>query len=185
MNTAARDPVDIKIGHVFDVLDADRDGYVEWADYQSLLDRHGAMYGAAANDRRVTALTAAYTMLWLEFLRHAHAEDDRLGRDEYIAANRAASIDTSRMSMTEGVPHAVFDLIDGDDDHQISRSEFSRYVKDVWRITAPDAMDTFEALDTDGDGLISRNEFILAVREFFLSTDLQAPGSLFFGHLDR
>ncbi|WP_225830824.1 EF-hand domain-containing protein [Streptomyces sp. NK08204] len=183
--TAPRDPVDIKIGHVFDALDVDRDGYVEWADYESLIDRHVEGYGLARNDRRVSALMAAYTMLWLEFLRHADAEGDRLGKDEYIAANRAASIDTSRMSMTEGVPHAVFDLIDADDDHQMSRSEFSRYVKDVWRITAPDAVDTFDALDTDGDGLISRNEFILAVRQFFFSPDLDAPGSLFFGHLGR
>ena len=79
----------------------------------------------------------------------------------------------------------LFDLIDADDDHQMSRDEFSRYVRDVWRISRPDAMDTFDALDTDGDGLISRNEFILAVRQFFFSPDLEAPGSLFFGHLGR
>ena len=72
-----------------------------------------------------------------------------------------------------------FDL--SDDDHQMSRSEFSRYVKDVWRITAADVTNTFDALDTDGDGLISRNEFILAVREFYFSPRPQTPGSLLFG----
>ncbi|WP_406513195.1 EF-hand domain-containing protein [Streptomyces sp. NBC_00161] len=185
MTTAARDPVDIRIGHIFDALDADQDGFVEWGDYQRLLERHTAVFGAAGNDRRITALAAAYTMLWLEFLRHADTEGDRLSRDEYIAASRAASIDTSRMSMTEGVPHAVFDLIDADDDHQMSRSEFSRYVKDVWRINAPDVTHTFDALDTDGDGLISRNEFILVVREFYFSPRPQTPVSLLFGRPGR
>ena len=104
---ATRDPLDMKIGKVFDALDADRDGYVEWADYESLVDRHMVAYRLAENDRRVTALAAVYAMLWLEFLRHAGADGDRLGKREYIAANRAVSIDTSRMSMTEGVPHAV------------------------------------------------------------------------------
>ena len=38
-------------------------------------------------------------------------------------------------------------------------------------------------MDTDEDNVISRQEFIRAVREFFYSPDLDAPGSLFFGHL--
>ncbi|MFQ3555981.1 hypothetical protein QZN11_04100 [Streptomyces gramineus] len=31
--------------------------------------------------------------------------------------------------------------------------------------------------------LISRHEFIRLVREFYLSNDPDAPGSLFFGHI--
>ncbi|MEU0007940.1 EF-hand domain-containing protein [Streptomyces sp. NPDC006314] len=44
-------------------------------------------------------------------------------------------------------------------------------------------MDSFTKLDTDGDGVISRQEFIRAIREHFLSTDPDAPGSPFFGHV--
>ncbi|MGW1438643.1 hypothetical protein ACWD7M_25760 [Streptomyces griseus] len=53
--------------------------------------------------------------------------------------------------------------------------------RDMWQISAPEALESFTKLDTDGDGTISRHEFIRAVREYFLSHDPHAPGSVFFG----
>ncbi|WP_407652784.1 EF-hand domain-containing protein [Amycolatopsis cynarae] len=72
--------------------------------------------------------------------------------------------------MVEGVPHAIFDIVDGDGDNTISKSEFKQLL-DVWGVSAPDAMATFMRLDTDGDGVISRHEYIRAIREFFYSPD--------------
>jgi EF-hand domain pair len=76
-----------------------------------------------------------------------------------------------------------FDAIDADGDNEIGKDEFARFLRDVWKSDAPDAMDSFTLLDTDGDGAISRHEFIRAVREHFLSTGPDAPGSLSFGHI--
>ncbi|MFJ3192524.1 EF-hand domain-containing protein [Streptomyces griseoviridis] len=85
--------------------------------------------------------------------------------------------------MTEGGGHAIFDVIDVNGDNEISKDEFARFLRDVWKSDEPDAMDMFAKLDTDGDGAISRQEFIRVVREHFLSNDPDAPGSLFFGHV--
>ncbi|WP_256220676.1 EF-hand domain-containing protein [Streptomyces sp. CC53] len=120
-------------------------------------------------------------MQWFELLRHADGAD-RLSKEQFQTAIRAVSVDTSRFNMVEGVPHAIFDIMDTDGDNTISKAEFKKYL-DVWGITDPGAMDTFHELDLDGDGEISRQEFIRAVREFFYSQDLEAPGSLFFGRL--
>ncbi|MFJ9030968.1 EF-hand domain-containing protein [Streptomyces sp. NPDC102274] len=183
MATATIDPITAKLEQMFDATDTDTDGYVDWTDYQRLIDRYLSAYKIDRKDRRAHALTAAYQMYWMELLRHADG-NDRLNKEQYHHANRATSVDTSRFNMVEGVPHAVFDVMDVDGDNTINKAEFQKYL-DVWGVSDPDAMDTFMRLDTDGDGVISRHEFIRAVREFFYSPDLDAAGSLLFGHLTK
>ncbi|MEV5972950.1 EF-hand domain-containing protein [Streptomyces sp. NPDC051921] len=183
MATATTDPISIKLDQLFAATDTDGDGYVDWSDYQRLVDRYLAGYKIDKNDRRAQALLISYQMQWAELLRHADGVN-RLSKEQYHSASRAASVDTSRFNMVEGVPHAVFDIMDTDGDNTISKAEFKQYL-DVWNITDPGAMDTFAQLDTDGDGCISRMEFIRAVREFFYSSDLDAPGSLIFGRLSH
>ncbi|MGA5086076.1 EF-hand domain-containing protein [Streptomyces pseudogriseolus] len=183
MTTTAADPITVKLDRMFAATDTDtdNDGYVEWKDYQRLVDRYLSTYKIDKADRRTQALLVAYQMQWAELLRHADGVD-RLSKEQYQSASRAASVDTSRFNMVEGVPHAVFDIMDTDGDNTISKAEFQQYLK-VWDITDPGAMDTFVQLDADGDGFISRQEFLRAVREFFYSPDLEAPGSLVFGRL--
>lgn len=177
------DPITIKLDALFSATDNDQDGYVDWSDYQRLVDRYLSTYKIDKSDRRAQALLIMYQMQWAEMLRHVNG-DGRLSKEQYHHASRAASVDTSRFNMVEGVPHAIFDIMDTDGDNSISKAEFKQYLK-VWDVTDPGAMDTFAELDIDGDGAISRQEFIRAVREFFYSPDLEAPGSLFFGRLSR
>ncbi|MFF0448087.1 EF-hand domain-containing protein [Streptomyces sp. NPDC004609] len=183
MATATTDPISIKLDQLFAAIDTNNDGYVDWSDFQHLVDRYLSTYKIDKSDRRAQALLISYQMQWAELLRHADGAN-RLSKEQYHFASRAASVDTSRFNMVEGVPHAVFDIMDTDGDNTISKAESKKYLE-VWNVTDPGAMDTFAMLDTDGDGSISRQEFIRAVREFFYSPDLEAPGSLFFGHLSR
>ncbi|MFE5732802.1 EF-hand domain-containing protein [Streptomyces sp. NPDC056528] len=181
MATATADPITVKLDRLFDSTDTDGDGYVDWSDHQRIVDRYLSTYEIDKSDRRAQALLISYRMQWGELLRHADGAD-RLSREEYHLATRAVSVDTSRFNMVEGVPHAVFDIMDVDGDNVIGRSEFKKYL-DVWGITDPSALDAFNELDLDGDGEISRQEFIRAAREFFYSPDLDAAGSLLFGRL--
>lgn len=183
MTTTAQDVITTKYARRFDTLDANNDGQVDWSDYQHLADRYIDAYKIGRDDRRARALQSFLQTYWLEMLRHAGVEADRLTKDQFITANRLASIDASRLNVTDGLGHVIFDVIDVDGDNEVSKAEFARFLRDVWRIEAPDAMDSFALLDTDGDGAISRQEFIRAVREHFLSDSPDAPGSLLFGHL--
>ncbi|NEA46816.1 EF-hand domain-containing protein [Streptomyces sp. SID10815] len=181
MATVATDLITMKLDRLFAATDTDSDGYVDWSDYQRLVDRYLSTYKIDKHDRRAHALLMSYQMQWVELLRHANGAD-RLSKEQFQTAIRAVSVDTSRFNMVEGVPHAIFDIMDTDFDNTISKDEFGQYLK-VWNISDPSALDTFFRLDTDGDGAISRHEFIRAVREFFYSPDPEAPGSLFFGSL--
>ncbi|MFD8749815.1 EF-hand domain-containing protein [Kitasatospora sp. NPDC059577] len=183
MATATPDLITAKLERTFQTMDANNDGYVDWSDYQKLADRYIQAYKLDKSDRRARALQTFCQIYWLELLRHAGVDADRLTKDQFVMANRLAVIDTSRLNVTEGGGHAIFDVIDVNGDNEISKDEFARFLRDVWKSEAPDAMDMFAKLDTDGDGAISRYEFIRAVREHFLSNDPDAPGSLFFGHV--
>ncbi|MGC5394252.1 EF-hand domain-containing protein [Streptomyces sp. DT20] len=183
MTAAAQDIVTIKLDRTFDTMDANHDGYVDWTDYQKLADRYIQAYKLGKDDRRARALQTFCQIFWLELLRHSGVDGDRLTKDQFITANRLAVIDTSRLNVTEGGGHAIFDVLDENGDNEISKDEFARFLRDVWKSDGPDAMDMFTKLDTDGDGAISRHEFIRAVREHFLSNDPDAPGGLFFGHV--
>ncbi|MCX5199826.1 EF-hand domain-containing protein [Streptomyces sp. NBC_00249] len=181
MTIAAQDVITIKLERNFDAMDANQDGYLDWSDYQKLADRYIKAYKLSKDDRRARALHAYFQTYWLELMRHAGAQQDRLSKGEFVTANRLASVDTSRLNLADGAGHVLFDVIDADEDNQISKDEFARLLKDVWQIDAP--MDTFYQLDTDGDGAISRMEFVRAIREHYLSDNPDAPGSLFFGHV--
>ncbi|CAL9676865.1 EF-hand domain-containing protein [Streptomyces sp. enrichment culture] len=181
MTTTAEDLITAKLERNFDALDANHDGYVDGSDYQALGDRYIQAYKLQKDDRRARAIQTFCQIYWLELLRHAGVQADKLTKEQFVTANRLAVIDTSRLNVTEGGGHAIFDVIDVDGDNEITKDEFARFLRDVWKSDAPDAMEAFTKLDTDGDGAISRYEFIRAVREHFLSNDPDAPGSMFFG----
>lgn len=183
MTAAAQDVITIKLERTFDQMDANEDGCLDWADYQKLADRYIRGYGLSSDDRRARALKTFCQIYWLELLRHAGVDGDRLTKDQYVVANRLAVLDSSRLNTTEMGGHVIFDIIDADGDNETSKDEFARLMRDVWKINSPEAMDLFTELDMDGDGAISRHEFIRAVREHFLSNDPDAPGSIFFGHV--
>ncbi|MEV7866871.1 EF-hand domain-containing protein [Streptomyces sp. NPDC088124] len=183
MTTMVQDVITTKLEREFDAMDANHDGYLDWTDYQQFADRYIQAYRLGKDDRRARALHSFCQTYWLELLRHAGVDGDRLTKEQFVTANRLAVIDTSRLNVTEGGGHVFFDVIDVDGDNEISKDEFARFLRDVRRIDAPEAMDSFTRLDTDGDGAISRHEFIRAIREHFLSHDPEAPGSLFFGRV--
>ncbi|WP_031073566.1 EF-hand domain-containing protein [Streptomyces sp. NRRL S-118] len=183
MTIAAQDFITTKLERTFEALDGNNDGYVDGSDYQKLADRLLEAYKLGKDDRRARALHAFVQTYWLELLRHIGAQENRLTKDQFVTAQYLASVDTSRLNMVEGSGHVIFDVIDVDGDNEISKAEFTRFLKDVWRSDSPEAMSMFSKLDTDGDGVISRQEFIRAQREHYLSGNPDAPGSLFFGHV--
>lgn len=183
MTIAAQDTITAKLERQFEMLDADKDGRVNAAEFAKIADRVITAYKLDRDDRRARALRAMNQMYWMELVRHSGAESDALTKDEFVMGNRLATIDTSRLNVTEGLAHATFDIMDTNGDNEISRDEFLRFQRDVWQVEAPEAMEVFAQVDMDGDGAISRMEFVRTVREYFMSMDPSAPGSMLFGRV--
>ncbi|MGW1513538.1 EF-hand domain-containing protein [Streptomyces sp. NPDC002394] len=183
MTTVANDVVSEKYGRLFDILDVDKDGYLNLADYQALADRFISAYKLDKTDQRARSLVMVLQVQWMELLRHANVDGDRLNRDQYVSASRLAAVDSSRINYVDGTGHAFFDVIDANGDNEISKEEFLRLLTDVWKVNDPAALDVFVRIDNDGDGAISRSEFIRTIREYYLSPDPEAPGSVIFGQI--
>ena len=183
MTDGADDPIAVKLGYLFGASDTDRDGFVDWSDYERLISRYLNGYGIVAEDRRAHALRAAYQMYWSELLRQVNGVD-RLSKEQFVVANQAAGVDRSRFPMADVVPQAIFDVMDTDADDAISKPEYKVFLE-AWGVSDLEALNVFLELDTDDDGRISRGEFIGAIRDFFTSPELDSPGSLFFGHIEH
>jgi Ca2+-binding EF-hand superfamily protein len=169
MASTTTDPVDTKIEAEFAKLDLNHDGYLDWSDYEVLVDRYRQTARVSEDDRRIKALRAFYQMHWLELLRHAGVDRDRLSKDQFIAATRQATSDTSRLDVTEVGGHVIFDLIDANGDGEISKEELTRYLQGVWQVDEAEAMYGFEALDRDKNQVISRDEFVSGIHEHLRS----------------
>jgi Ca2+-binding EF-hand superfamily protein len=181
LTTTAPDTLHQRIERIFDSLDGNHDGYVDWSDHQNLVDRYLSAYPIRRDDRRARALQSIHQMLWLELLRHAGAGEDRLLKKEFVAASRLATVDTSRLNAVEGLAHAIFDVADANGDNEITKDEFASLMREVWKVTASETSDAFALVDTDDDGTISRQEFLLATREYFHSNGQDAARSALFG----
>ncbi|MEU4152951.1 EF-hand domain-containing protein [Streptomyces sp. NPDC026659] len=182
MATTTADPLTRKYERVFKHLDADGNGYLERSDFASFVDRLAKEYKLTKNDQKVRAISTAFDMLWHELVRHADTNhDNRISEEEYISSVRRTVDDTTRFNATDALANSLFDIMDVDDDGQISKDEFIRLQQNVWGISVPDAIDTFIALDTDGDGHMSRQEAVRGCRQYFNSNSLDEPGSWFFG----
>ncbi len=176
MESTTTDP---KLGGLFTAIDNNSDGFVDWSDYDRLVNGYLDGFKVDRNSRKAHALHAVHQMFWCELVRHGDGKN-RMAKDQFVKALQSLAVDTSRFNMIEGVPHAIFDVMDTDDDNEISKDEFKKHLE-VWNITDPAAMDDFDRVDTDGDGYLSRQEYLRSWREFFYSPDPDTPGSLFFG----
>ncbi|MFK0297563.1 EF-hand domain-containing protein [Streptomyces sp. NPDC090442] len=174
------DPITLKLDRLFDAVDANHDGSIDWADYQRLLDRIATGYKPDKHDRRFQALRAAYQMYWCELLRHTGNASSLLLKDEFVIANRLASVDTSRFNLVEGIPQAVFDVVATKESHILGEEELVRLLKFL-EVTSPEIIEQFMLLDTDGDGYITRQDCLRSAREFFHTPDILTPGGIFFG----
>ncbi|MFF8567467.1 EF-hand domain-containing protein [Streptomyces albidoflavus] len=181
MSTATQNTLTTKLTRQFDALDADMDGLLTWSDFEKYGRRYLDAYQIAKEDRRARAVVAVCQMQWVELLRHAGVETGELTKDQYVNATRLLAADPSRINLVDSTGHVIFDLIDMDGDGEISKSEFDRLFREVWKSESPEVMEVFQQVDTDGDGSISRQEFIRTIREHYLSDDPDAPGSFLYG----
>ncbi len=165
MTSATAGPVEARIEAEFDKLDLNRDGYLDWSDYETLIGRNKKTARVGDDDRRIRALRAFYELHWLELLRYADTPGDRLSKPQFVAATRASTEDTRRLNVTETGGHVIFDLIDSNGDGTISQDELTTYLRGVWQIDGNDDTYNLEALDRDGDSLISREEFVNGIQE--------------------
>ncbi len=166
-----------KFDAMFDATNSDGNGYINWQDYERLVDRFLSAYKIDKADERAQKLVHAYISYWADLEHRTTHSDDGLDREQFRLANFGLSRDTDSHYKVEGIAEAVFGLMAADGGNSIGPSEF-RGLAQAWSLDEKEASWVFHELDTDGDSQISRSEFVRAVREFFTSVDPNIPGRL-------
>lgn len=170
-----------KLRRRFAVTDIDKSGYIDHNDYARLAQHFSKLNGLQAGSAEAQQFAATYHDAWERLRRGADADGDgRVSPAEYIAY--FAQEVNVRLYLDE-LREQLLKMMDTDGDGRISRDE---YVANSRVAGAPEAYatDLFGRLDRNGDGYLSREELHLAMEEYYLGDDPDAPGNGLLGPLD-
>ena len=168
-----------KNGQTFDVFDADGDGYVERADFETLAARLAETAGVSDHQ----SLRDVYVRFWEGLARELGiGPDARMSREAFIEGMDSLAKSTPT-GFEEAVAQIVLAIYDRDGDGKVSGEEFLA-IQAASGVPRDKAEISLLALDRDADGMLGVDELVIAIREFILSDDLHAPGNWLFGGLE-
>ncbi len=173
-----------KLGRMFDVLDADGDGFVERSDYTGRVDACARLAGWA-DDAPEPGRNRRFALQSWEALAESadQDEDGRVSREEFMHWAEIFLDDRDAVrAYARGDVQLLFDAIDADGDGRITAEEYRRYLE-ACGVDTSAAAAFFAYADLDENGRIGRDEMSHAFEEFLLSENPRAAGNFLFGPL--
>ena len=168
-----------KLAHLFNVMDSDGNGIVEWDDFERIADNIASTRDLEPGSQEYEALMGQYRYGWEQ--AQPFVEGAGMNRDQFLASYDAI-LGTPGVYDTLVRPSAgmIFDIFDMDGDHKVSVNEWREFFR-CHSIDPDEADRCFGKYDLNGDGYVSRSELVDLVGQFYLSSDPEAPGNYLFG----
>ncbi|MEU7856363.1 EF-hand domain-containing protein [Nonomuraea sp. NPDC049141] len=184
MSFAVPDVLARKFDKRFTLFDADADNVLTRDDFQIAATRFLAAFGVPIDSAKGRDVVAAYASMWNALIHSADSDSDgQLTRAEFTAYLTGEEFRTSGYAATAGrIAESVLTVCDTDGDGQISFQEFAA-IPGISSLPDDERREVFDRLDTDGSGQLDISEIHAAQRDFYHSTDPDAPGNLIFGRL--
>lgn len=179
MTTAVHDR---KLTRRFELLDANGDGYLERADYETLARKLVRGFAESPTSPKGKAVIDTYVQYWENFVSRMDSDGDgKVTKDEFIDAIGRKIINADEFDrIARPHFHAVAVLADTNDDGELDRDEYVRLMA-MYGVDRRDALDAFEQIDANHDNLLSVEELTAAARDFYLSDNDNSSGSAMFG----
>ncbi len=177
-----------KLIHMFELIDTDGNGVLEFADFQEVIDFLAEEREWDRSNRHYMKLVGTNRRLWRSLLKSCNLDADKeVSLMEWLAYHvkifTAADFPNPEFQMTlSSIADFFFQMMDVDGDGQADREDYTIFCQ-AYGLPAEQAHRIYHLLDRDGNGTLSRDEVLALVREFYLSDDPDAPGNLFFGEL--
>ena len=166
----------------FNLLDADKNGYIEKADYDLMIARFAKSFNSLPSSESYQRLVKLYDLNWKALASKADAnKDGRVSRDEYLASVEADFMRGGafeRLSVPMG--EEFFKMMDVNGDGVVSSDECVRFFVSMG-LKESDAKETFRRLDRNGNGELTKAEVFQAAKEFYTGDDPNAPGNWSYG----
>src|SRR6185437_67532 len=168
----------------FAVLDANRDGTWQLADYEQQARALCDAFGHDPDSPPGRAVAAGQRDLFSALLAHMDADgDQQISPDEFAAAVGRPIEDRPRFDAA--VTATAQSLIQAADHHRKGVLDPPGYARltAAYGASAGEAARAFARLDLDRNGVLDAAELTQAIAQFFTSPDPDAPGNLAFGRL--
>jgi Ca2+-binding EF-hand superfamily protein len=167
-----------KFTHQFSVFDANKNGVLEWADFEEVLRNFSHALDSGPGKAGYDDLESHFKDRWAALAKLA-GTTGKVTLKEWLSYHERNSDKTSLIETTAA---GAFDLLDGNGDGRISAKEYEQLYK-VYRLDEKQAASVFKTLDGDGDGYLSKQDVLDLLKQFFHSDDPGAPGNSFYGPL--
>ena len=121
--------------------------------------------------------------MWEDYWINADIDkDNKVSLDEWIESySKQYAVDQDSSTAAWQEPMAtLFEVIDIDDDEQISVEEYKQLLT-AFGFNASGYEEIFQKLDTNGDGYIFKQEYLQLIKEF-CGENPEATGNLFYGY---
>lgn len=175
-----------KYRHMFNVFDTNSDGSFEQDDTMQVVAKMAELRGISRDSASYKKLHGDYESWWQMLGQQLDADHDgRVTEDEFVTfwvnfADQAQAGNEALAFLLIASGEMNFDLLDSDGDGAISLEEYTHWLKAQNVDTDYEAC--FKTLDLDSNGSLNRSEAGKLLRNFILSDDPTAPGTLLYGN---
>jgi len=169
-----------KLTHLFEVMDSNGDGQLEWSDFERIADKIAGTKGLEPGSAGYDALMGQYRYGWQQAEPFVEG-DDGMSVDAYLASyDRILATPGVYDTLVRPSAEMIFDIFDMDGDEKVTVDEWREFFR-CHSIEPSEADRCFEKYDLNEDGYVSRSELVDLVGQFYLSSDPDAPGNYLFG----
>jgi Ca2+-binding EF-hand superfamily protein len=170
-----------KFSSLFGWFDQGGDGKLSHDDFQAMIGLFTRLV-PAGDHANEAGIRNAFEEWWQLLLKHGDSDGDgQVSQQEFITVMEA------NVTAPEHFERAVLAIIDSlmkaldtNGNGVLSRDEYVRMYSALG-VPPHHSGEAFNKLDRDGDGVISQEEFRMAISEFYLSADPNAPGNWLIG----
>lgn len=177
-----------KLQLFFNILDYDRNGFIEKEDFQNISENICSMLNLKTSDEESQVILQSCVNIWHEVAAYIDTNrDDKASFYEWLryADEKIINCDLeSYGTYVNEVVEKIFDLFDEDNDNYISLKEYLNLFMTL-RLEIRYSAKAFTKIDKNHDELISREELKTAVEDFFRSNDETAKGNWLFGAWEK
>lgn len=171
-----------KLIALFDMYDADKNGLLEQADYEQIVQNLATSLHYQPGSPEYARLYADHLAVWNATYQLCGAPgSQRVTQEEYVAAfDQLLSDKDNYQAIVGNWADSLIELSDRDGDGRLSQQEYVTNLRN-FNTSEAAANEAFRRLDRNGDGYLTRDEILRRVEEFFYSDDPQAPGNWLVG----